>query len=251
VPTALVTGATAGIGAAFARRLAAAGNDLVLVARDTARLDAAAATLSGTYGVKAETLSADLTTEEGISLAETRAAGVDVLVNNAGFGHRGRYLQVRVADETAMLTAHCEAVLRLTSAALPGMVERGRGDVVNVASVAAFFPRGTYGASKAWVVAFTEAARQDVGASGVRLLALCPGFTHTEFHDRAGMDMSGVRELLWLTPEQVVDAAVADLRAGRVVSVPGWQYKAIVGVGTHVPRGLAARLSGRGRTFGK
>jgi short-subunit dehydrogenase len=250
VSTALVTGATAGIGAAFARRLARAGNDVVLVARDPERLDRTAAELTDAYGVKAEPLPADLATEAGIAAVETRADGVDVLVNNAGFGHRGRYLDVPVADEVTMLKVHCEAVLRLTSAALPGMVARNRGDVINVASVAAFFPRGTYGASKAWVVSFTEAIRQDVTADGVRLLALCPGFTHTEFHDRAGMDMSGVKDLLWLTTEQVVDGAVADLRAGRVVSVPGRQYKAFVAVGTLLPRNLAGRIaSSRGRRF--
>jgi hypothetical protein len=166
-------------------------------------------------------------------------------VNNAGFGHRGRFLAVPVADELAMVKVHVEAVLRLTSAALPGMVERGNGGVINVASVAAFFPRGTYGASKAWVVSFSQAVRQDVAGSGVRVLALCPGFVHTEFHDRAGMDMSGVKPFLWLDAEDVVDTALHDLRAGRAVSVPGRQYKAIVAAGSLVPRNLAARLASR------
>lgn len=248
MPTAIVTGASAGIGAAFARRLARERYDLVLVARDAARLQALADELGG-----AEVLAADLSTDDGIERVAERAGRDDVgmLVNNAGFGHRGRFLQVPVEDERTMLKVHVEAVLRLTSAALRGMTERGRGDVVNVASVAAFFPRGTYGASKAWVVSFSEAVRQDLAGSAVRVLALCPGFTHTEFHDRAGMDMSAIPERLWLGADEVVDAGLRDLRAGKAVSVPGWQWKAIVGAGRLVPRGLAGAVaSRRGRSFG-
>jgi short-subunit dehydrogenase len=248
MPTALVTGATAGIGAAFARRLVGEGYSVVLVARDAARLSSMAASLGG----GAEVLSADLSTESGIALVESRleSSPVDLLVNNAGFGHRGRFLDVPVADELTMLTVHVDAVLRLTSAAVRSMVPRGRGDVVNVASVAAFFPRGTYGASKAWVVSFSEAVRQDLAGSGVRVMALCPGFTHTEFHDRAGMDMSGIPSRLWLSAESVVDGALRDLRADKAVSVPGWQYKAMVYGGRLMPRGLSARIaSSRGRRF--
>jgi short-subunit dehydrogenase len=242
MPTALVTGATAGIGAAFARRLRRDGYELVLVARPSDRLDAAAAEVGGVA------LAADLSTDDGIAAVEARLAeGVDLLVNNAGFGHRGRFLHVPVADEVEMLKVHCEAVLRLTLAALPPMVERDSGGIVNVASVAAFFPRGTYGASKAWVVSFSKAARQDLGQSNVRVMALCPGFTHTEFHDRAGIDMSGTPGFLWLDAEDVVDAGLRDLRAGKTVSVPGWQYKAIVGAGRLVPAGLAGRVSSSSR----
>ena len=240
MPTALVTGATAGIGAAFARRLRRDGYDVVLVARPSPRLTAAAAEVGGVA------LPADLSTDSGIAAVEARLAeGVDLLVNNAGFGHRGRFLSVPVADEVEMLKVHCEAVLRLTLAALPPMIARDAGGIVNVASVAAFFPRGTYGASKAWVVSFSKAVRQDIGASNVRVMALCPGFTHTEFHDRAGIDMSGTPGFLWLSAEDVVDASLRDLRAGKTVSVPGWQYKAIVGAGRLVPTGLAGRVSAR------
>ncbi|HEV2889150.1 MAG TPA: SDR family oxidoreductase [Frankiaceae bacterium] len=252
--TAIVTGASAGIGAAFVRRLARERHDLVLVARDEARLAALAKETRAAYGVEAEVLAADLATDEGVARVEERAGRADVamLVNNAGFGHRGRFLQVPVADELTMVRVHVDAVLRLTTAAVRGMTERGRGDVVNVASVAAFFPRGTYGASKAWVVSFSEAVRQDVAGSGVRVLALCPGFTHTEFHDRAGMDMSGIPRALWLDADDVVAEGLADLRKGRAVSVPGWQYKALVGAGRLVPRRLAGRVSTRsGRTFRK
>ena len=136
-------------------------------------------------------LTADLATDDGIAAVEERLADrkhpVDLLVNNAGFGNKGRYLEVPMADELTMLKVHCEAVLRLTSAAAGSMRERGRGGVVNVASVAAFVPRGTYGARKAWVVQFTQGAARDLAGSGVRLMALCPGFVRTEFHERAGM----------------------------------------------------------------
>ncbi len=252
--TSLVTGATVGIGAAFARRLAADGHALVLVARDTERLAAVAARLRGQYGVEVEVLAADLAADEGIAAVEARLrdAGrpVDVLVNNAGFGNRGRFLDVPVEDEVRMLTVHCEAVLRLTAAAVEGMRERGRGFVVNVASVAAFLPRGTYGASKAWVVRFTEGLAQEMDGSGVRFLALCPGFVRTEFHARAGMDASRLPEVAWLDADAVVRAALRDLARGRTVSVPSLRYKAVVGVVRHVPSSLFGALSTRtGRRF--
>src|SRR5258708_4671121 len=175
MPTALITGATAGIGAAFARRLAADGFDLILLARAAERLGRPAAEY-GNSGI----LVAVLSTEDGIVKAETAARRVDLLINNAGFGQKGRFLEVPLDDELTMLRVHCEAILRLTYAALPAMRERGRGGVINVASVAAFFSRGTYGASKAWVVGFSQGAAQDV--PGVPVMALCPGFVHTEFH---------------------------------------------------------------------
>jgi short-subunit dehydrogenase len=238
MPTALITGATAGIGAAFARRLSADGFDLILLARDAERLARAAEE----HG-RSEVVVADLATEEGIAAGEDAARRADLVVNNAGFGHKGRFLDVPLEDELTMLRVHCEAVLRLTHAALPGMRERGRGGVINVASVAAFFPRGTYGASKAWVVSFSQAAAQDF--PGVPVMALCPGFVHTEFHERARIDMSRLPSLLWLDADDVVAAALRDFRRGQTVSVPGLQYKALVGAGRFVPHNLATRFSGR------
>ena len=142
------------------------------------------------------TLSADLATDAGIEAVAARLGDrknpVDLLVNNAGFGNKGRYLDVSMEDELRMLKVHCEAVLRLTSAAAEAMRERRRGGVVNVASVAAFVPRGTYGASKAWVVQFTQGVAKDLAGSGVRLMALCPGFVRTEFHERAGMGTDNI-----------------------------------------------------------
>lgn len=246
MPSALITGATAGIGAAFARRLAADGFSLVLVARDGDRLAASAEALRLRYGVEAEVLAADLATEEGLEKVENRLRqGIDLLVNNAGFGHPGAFLDVPVSDELRMLKVHCEAVLRLTLAALPGMRERDRGAVINVASVAAFFNRGTYSASKAWVVNYSESMAAELTGSRVRVMALCPGFVRTEFHDRASMDTSGIPDFLWLSADDVVKEAMRDLARGKWVSVPDLRYKVIAGAGRLIPRGLAAQVSRR------
>ncbi|WP_219470808.1 SDR family NAD(P)-dependent oxidoreductase [Nonomuraea rhizosphaerae] len=246
MPTALITGATAGLGAAFARRLAADGFRLVLVARDEARLTESAGQLKLRYGVTTEILPADLAADDGLSRVEARVRdGVDLLVNNAGFGHPGTFLEVPADEEVRMLKVHCEAVLRLTLAALPAMKERDRGAVVNVASVAAFFTRGTYGASKAWVVNFSEAAALEVRNPRIRVMALCPGFTHTEFHDRSGMDKSSIPSFLWLKADNVVNAAMRDLALGKRVSVPDLRYKAVVAVGKFVPHGLVGGIAAR------
>ncbi|MBB6548233.1 SDR family NAD(P)-dependent oxidoreductase [Nonomuraea rubra] len=245
MPTALITGATAGLGAAFARHLAAEAYSLVLVARDELRLAKTADQLKLRYGVSVEVLPADLSTEEGLARVESRLReGVDLLVNNAGFGNAGHFPDVPVANEVRMLKVHCEAVLRLTLAALPGMRERDRGAIVNVASVAAFFTRGTYSASKAWVVNFSESAATTVGPR-IRVMALCPGFVRTEFHQRASMDSSGIPWFLWLKADDVVRAAMRDLAVGRRVSIPGLRYKLIVAIGRLVPRGLQAMVSQR------
>ncbi|MET9561171.1 SDR family NAD(P)-dependent oxidoreductase [Streptomyces tauricus] len=253
--TALITGSTAGIGAAFARRLAADGHNLVLVARDTERLGEQATELHDRHGIEAEVLTADLATDEGIEAVAARVAdrkhAVDLLVNNAGFGNKGLYLDVPMADELKMLKVHCEAVLRLTSAAAEAMRERGRGGVVNVASTAAFLPRGTYGASKAWVVQFTQGVSKDLAGSGVRLMALCPGFVRTEFHERAGMGTDNILNWMWLDADKVVAAALADLARDKSLSIPDPRYKALMGVAKVTPRGLLSGISSKtGRKYG-
>ncbi|MBU6532641.1 SDR family NAD(P)-dependent oxidoreductase [Streptomyces sp. NPDC057245] len=253
--TALITGSTAGIGAAFARRLAADGHDLVLVARDTERLRGQATELHDRHGIEAEVLTADLATDAGIEAVaarlDDRRNPVDLLINNAGFGNKGRFLDVSTADELTMLKVHCEAVLRLTSTAAEAMRQRGRGGVVNVASTAAFVPRGTYGASKAWVVQFTQGVAQDLAGSGVRLMALCPGFVRTEFHERAGMDTNSIPKWMWLDADNVVTAALSDLSRGKSVSVPDPRYKALMGAAKLVPRGLLGGFTSRtGRKYG-
>ncbi|WP_326754317.1 SDR family oxidoreductase [Streptomyces hirsutus] len=253
--TALITGSTAGIGAAFARRLAADGHDLVLVARDIGRLREQATELHDRHGVEAEVLTADLSEDKGIETVAERLGDrknpVDLLINNAGFGNKGRYLDVSMADELRMLKVHCEAVLRLTTAAAEAMRERGRGGVVNVASTAAFVPRGTYGASKAWVVQFTQGAAQDLAGNGVRLMALCPGFVRTEFHERAGMRTDNIPNWMWLDADKVAEEALTDLARGKTLSIPDARYKTLMGAAKLVPRNVLGGFSSRtGRKYG-
>jgi short-subunit dehydrogenase len=250
MPTALVTGATAGIGAAFARRLATEHHDLVLVARDAARLERFAAELRDRVAV--EVLPADLSTPEGCAAVEARLADagrpVDVLVNNAGIGLGGSFLENDLEQEQRMLDLNVRAVLRLTHAALGVMVPRGRGDVVNVSSVAGFGPiGGTYSASKAWVTSFSETTHTAVRGKGVRVVAVCPGFVRTEFHERAGIDVGDRTGPLWLDADRVAREALHDLRRGRAVSVPSVQYKVLSGVLRHLPHGVLRAAGTRRR----
>ena len=234
---ALVTGATAGIGLEFSHQLARRGHDLVLVARDEARLDTVAAELRTAYGVDVEVLPADLTDRAALAKVESRVASLDepveLLVNNAGFGLKGRFLDNTVDQEQAMLEVLVTAVMRLTHAALGPMAERGHGGVINVSSVAAFLPRGTYAAAKAWVNSFSEWAANEYRSSGVTVMALCPGFTKTEFHERMGVRRG--TSLLWMEPEPLVKRALSDYDKGRTFSIPGAQYRVIVALTKLVP----------------
>lgn len=243
MPTALITGPTSGIGRGFADAFARKGFDLVLVARDATRLDSLAAGLASEYGIGCEVVVADLSDRTDIDRVAARCADPDrpvsALVNNAGFGLNRSFLRSDVDDEQRSLDVLVTAVLRLTHAAVPGMVERGTGMVVNVSSVASWITGGTYSASKSWVTVFTESLAQELEGTGVRVTAVCPGFVHTEFHQRAGIDMSAIPEFMWLDVQQVVSQAFSDLARDRPVSVAGPQYKAVSALLRHGPRSLA------------
>jgi short-subunit dehydrogenase len=250
-PVALVTGPTAGIGHSFAVQLARQGHDLVLVARDRERLEKVAAELRSSYGVEVEVLAADLGDRTDLARVEARLADrdrpVDLLVNNAGFGLKGRFLDNSADAETAMLEVLVTAVLRLTHAALGAMTERGRGGVINVSSVAAFLPRGTYSAAKAWVNSFSEWAANEYRDQGVTVMALCPGFTKTEFHARMDVDRGSAPDFMWLDADRLVETALADFAKGRTISVPSLQYKAITTAARLVPTRVLQRFQSMGR----
>jgi len=255
-PVALITGPTSGIGAGFARRYAADGYDLVLVARDIARLEELAAELRDHAGAGVEVLPADLAVEaDRRKVADRLAAGVQVLVNNAGFGTSGEFWKADYANLQSQLDVNVTAVMALTHAALPPMLAAGAGTVINVSSVAGLLPgRGsTYSASKSWVIAFSEGLANGLDGTGVSVHALCPGFVHTEFHDRAGIEMAGTPSLFWLEVPDVVRDCLAAVAKGNVVIVPGLQYKVLTVGSRLVPRNLVRGLTkrvgkGRGRT---
>ena len=249
--TALVTGPTAGIGRSFAHQLAQQGHDLVLVARDRARLEAEAADLRAAYGVLVEVLPADLTDREQLDPVAARLADparpVDLLVNNAGFGLKKRFLDSSVEEEQAMLDLLVTAVMRLSHAALGPMSQRGSGGIINVSSVASFLPRGTYSAAKSWVNSFSEWAHYEYRPQGVTVTCLCPGFTRTEFHERMGVRRDSAPEFMWLDADTLVARALKDHARGKAFSIPGAQYQAISTVARIVPTGVLQRFQSLGR----
>src|SRR3954454_24955408 len=255
-PVALITGPTSGLGAGFARRYAIDGYDLVLVARDADRLGRLAAALHDGAGAGVEVLVADLAAEaDRAKVADRLAAGVRGLVNNAGFGTSGEFWTADLAVLQSQLDVNVTAVMQLTHAALPPMLAAHEGTVINVASVAGLLPgRGsTYSASKAWVISFSDGLANGLTGTGVGVHALCPGFVHTEFHERAGIEMSGTPSFLWLEVDDVVRETMADVAKGKVVIVPGLQYKVLTAGGRVVPRNLVRTVTkvvgrGRGRT---
>jgi uncharacterized protein len=243
--TACVTGATAGIGLAFAEELAAEGSDLVVVARNTGRLEALAERLAAEHGIAVEVLTADLATDAGCAAVMDRLADgsrpIDVLVNNAGFGVNQDFVAGSLAEEERLLDVLVRATLRLTHAALPGMVQRGRGTVVNVSSVAGWVPIGTYAAAKSWVTVFTEGLGAELDGTGVTATAVCPGFTHTEFHERADMDIAFLPAWAWLDSRRVARDGLRDARAGHAVSVPSALYNSLALVAQYTPRPILRR----------
>ena len=250
--TALITGATAGIGHEYAVQLAARGDDLVLVARDAARLEPVAEELRRAHQVEVEVLVADLTDRVALARVEARLADrerpIDLLVNNAGFGLKKRFLDNTADEETAMLEVLVTAVLRLTHAALGPMAERGHGGIINVSSVAAFLPRGSYSAAKAYVNSFGAWAANEYRSKGVTVTTLCPGFTKTEFHERLGIDRDkSAPSYLWLEADFLVSECLSDFDKGKTMSVPGGQYKVITTATRMVPTRVAQRFQNIGR----
>ncbi|MDQ0733633.1 short-subunit dehydrogenase [Arthrobacter agilis] len=264
--TVLITGATSGIGAEFARQFAERGCRLVLVARSVVPLEETAAALRARWGVDVETIAADLLDDDGLGrvLARLRAAepgsgagapageggaraAVTVLVNNAGYGLVRPFADNTLDDEIRHLRIHVEVPLSLAHAALQSMRSRRAGTIINVASVAGFTPRGTYGAAKAAMISFSRWANLAYGAEGIRVTAVCPGFVHTDFHQRMGADKGSVPGFLWLDAGRVVREALRDTAAGKAVSVPSRRYKALSALARVAPPSVVARLAARGR----
>jgi short-subunit dehydrogenase len=228
---ALITGASSGIGETFARKLAAQGYDLIITARREQRLRELAQELMDKHGVNIETLTADLSTPDGIAKVEERitaAKDLEILVNNAGFGIQGTFTGVAIEDSQSMLDVHVVATVHLTRAALPGMIERRKGYAINVSSVASFMAYGghvMYSSTKAFLNAFSTNLSNELLGTGVKIQALCPGFTYTEFHDAEkikNFDRAAIPAFAWTTSEQVVDASLKALDRNRVVVVPGF-----------------------------
>jgi short-subunit dehydrogenase len=255
----LVTGASSGIGAEIARELARRGHGVTLMARREDRLRDLATELHDAHGVRAEVVACDVTDEvarkRAASEIEQRGLVVDVLVNNAGFGSAGRFQEIDQENELAMVRTNVEAVLAFCGMYVPGMVERGRGAVLNVASTAGFQPlprQATYAATKAFVLTFTDGLHADLHGTGVTATALCPGPVPTEFGDTAGID-DGLFEVPGAakSPEQVAKTAVNAMEKGRRVAVPGLANRLGALAGQYTPRSIVLPLLGRFYPVGK
>lgn len=252
MPAALITGASAGLGEEFARQLAHRGADLVLVARTAPALDQLAANLRDAHGVAVETIVADLTRESDVKRVVERLSAtehpIDLLVNNAGFGLPLHFADNDIEDEVRHLRIHVEAPMRLTHAAVRAMRGRG-GRIINVASVAGFISRSTYSACKQWLIGFSRWANTEYTRDGVTVTALCPGFTHTTFHERMGLPpgAEGIPAVAWLNAPDVVSEALRDAARGRSVSIPSVRYRAVVALTKALPVALTTRLARRGR----
>ena len=231
--TVLITGASSGIGAEYARQLASKGSNLVLVARRKVKLESLAAELQQKFSISADIFPADLSVSEDVTRVEAKLAGIpdlDLLVNNAGFGTASRFYDGEPQSHFNMLQVHIIASVLLARSALLGMVARKRGRIINVASVSAFLPFGSvlYPSTKAFLVSFSQALQTELHGTGVRVQALCPGFTYTEFHDVIYMDRKIVPKFAWMSPDRVVSTSLKALPRGPVIVVPGWQYRLIV-----------------------
>lgn len=254
MPTALVTGGTSGIGAAFARQLAARGDDLVLVARDAVRLETSATALREAYGVEVEVLAADLGDHDQVLRIAARltdvARPVDLLVNNAGFGVHHRLTDPDPGPHEHAIAVMITAVLVLGGAAGRAMRERGSGAIVNVASTAGFMAMGSYSAIKAWALTYSESLANELFGTGVTVTALAPGWVRTEFHERAEIRTSSIPAPLWLDADALVAECLDDVARGKVISIPSKRYRALMWAVRHVPRS-AVRAASRALSSGR
>jgi short-subunit dehydrogenase len=241
---ALVTGATAGIGESFTRLLASKGYNIALVARDEVRLHERAGGLREKYGIQTFVLPADLATKSGVKSVEKyiQSYEIEVLINNAGFAINKVFTASDLGDEQDLLNVLVRTPMRLMHVILPGMKDRKSGTIINVSSVAGFIAGGTYSAAKSYLTVLTESINADLKGSGVKVSALCPGFTRTEFHKRARMKMKGLPSFLWLNADKLVAKAWKDAQANKPVSIPGWQYKLLIAIISITPRGLIRRV---------
>jgi short-subunit dehydrogenase len=243
---ALITGATAGIGAQYARLLAKEGFDLILVARNKNRLASTAKSLNKEFGVKVEVLPADLTKPVQLEKVRKRLSDskkpIEVLINNAGFGINKSFLVSNLSDEQGLLDVLVTAPMRLTHAVLPIMKERNSGTIVNVSSVASWIAGGSYSAAKSYLTVLTESLHTELRPTKIKISALCPGFTRTEFHERGRMKMNGLPNFMWLSAEEVVGKSWRDVNAGKVISIPGWQYLILSSISRFGPRPMVRRI---------
>jgi len=249
VKTALITGATAGIGRAYAVELAKRGKSLALVARNEKRLTELAQELEKDFGIKTEIQVADLSDKSQLAEVACRAAAEDIelVINNAGFGIKQTFVGGELAAEQNLLDVLVGAVMQITHAALPGQVARNSGGVINVSSVAGWLSSGTYSAAKAWVTTFSESMATQLKGTNVHVMALCPGYTKTEFHQRANMEISTVPNWMWLNVDSVVKTSLKDFNSGKAVSVPGMQYKTLSAVAQYLPRPIVRVISNKSR----
>lgn len=244
--SALITGASAGIGGRFADLLGAKGYDLVLVARDENRLKETAEKLRNENGIHCEILVADLSTPQGCKLVETRvsdpARPIDVLINNAGFGIKESFQNSDIDTEQKLLDVLVRTPMRLMHSALPIMRQRNSGIIINVSSVAGWIAGGTYSAAKSYLTVLSESLHTELSATNVKVMALCPGFTHTEFHQRGKMRMNALPKFMWLEADDVVKKAWDDAISGKAISVPGWQYSILSFLARFAPRPFVRKL---------
>ncbi|MDA3018096.1 MAG: SDR family oxidoreductase [Actinomycetota bacterium] len=241
---ALVTGATAGIGESFTRLLASKGFNIALVARDEARLHQRAAALREKYGVQTFVLPADLATDQGCSSVEEylKEFEIEVLINNAGFGINKAFTMSALDAEQDLLDVLVRTPMRLMHVVLPQMKARNSGTIINVSSIASFIAGGTYSASKSYLTVLSESLHTELRATNIKISALCPGFTRTEFHERGRMKMKGLPEFMWLDSDQLVAQSWSDAQSGKAVSVPGWQYKLLVDFIATLPRRIVRSI---------